>query len=316
MKHVCKNGLVSALIGLLVLSGCKSTGSRVQNLQSESGQSHELESMTIVGKVTNVSQAWSANGDGSMTVLSDTGTSYSVRVVGSPTTPPAISTQIDLVTVDTVTGLMGKRVQVVGDISAPQKIIARTIRELAASNQAQTLVGKVTAVSSIWSGNGDGTMTVKNDAGMAYLVRIVGSPTTPPAVSTQISFLSVDTVSELVGKRVQVVGDLTAPQKITAKTIKELAAENQTFSFEGSVIEVSPIWSGNGDGTISVVSDLGTFFTVRIVGSPTNDPAGPTQIDLATVATLHELPGKWVKIEGEKTAPNAVTAKLVRELPN
>lgn len=81
----------------------------------------------------------------------------------------------------------------------------------------------------------------------------------------------------------------------------------------GRLIEISPIWSENGDGMAVVATPLGDFDVV-IVGSPSSNGRKSTEVKLKTVLSLQDLLNKNVVICGEiREDEHKVIAERIEE---
>lgn len=81
----------------------------------------------------------------------------------------------------------------------------------------------------------------------------------------------------------------------------------------GTVEDISPVWTTNGDGGLTVCAADGKVYIVSIVGYPGLEE--PTKFELHSVRYVQGLPGKKVEIICvEPPTGKYVKARVIREL--
>jgi len=102
-----------------------------------------------------------------------------------------------------------------------------------------------------------------------------------------------------------VVGVMLAAVQVGLLFVSPAPAPAGTVVYEGTVTAVSPVWTGNGDGSITVDDT-----PVLIVGTPGNDR--PTVFKLKHRYVV-DLIGRRILVKGKRCI-NGIIARVIEEI--
>ena len=87
--------------------------------------------------------------------------------------------------------------------------------------------------------------------------------------------------------------------------------DQKIVSVTGRIVAISPVWTMNGDGDITVRTKDKVSILIQIIGSPSMKP--PTKMELK-VKYLKDALYHKVLVEGVRNPDGSIMARLVREL--